>query len=501
MTPCRKVFYICLSLLLLIGTALSDSEPKPYLSGFEEPFQLVGGDEFNGTALDRNVWDLEPDNMNKKKMTYRGEEGQGNVKVENGNLELIVLKESIKGSIWTAASLNMKKPIENGAYVECRFKPTESAGVNNAFWLASRPFKTDGISDRYEVDVVETKLDVRSGIGKAHLAWHDWKGIGYIRDKKNNPGHIALGCGVDHEWNAYQVWGFQIEEGKMRWFLNGKEIWNGESHDNHDDQHRTGIGKFQDWFPNKEKEAYGRFGQADWDYRMGYNGDRLNVLLAITPWQESWSPTSEKTHQTSMKVDYVRIFMPERLLNKTPLVTLPFAEGKVKVPSLFKEKKGVQYYGLSLDTTAGEEMKVHCLDEGGEEILTISSKGGTLSLNAGSSEASSERVMPATWKGLTAINHYKGPMQLILRVTPSSLSGRSVASVLLFPCGDSNFEKEPLWYHNVDERGNTSVNNQWHLNLSMSLQKELSSISMEGVAVPQKLKIARNYRAVVDSGK
>lgn len=495
--PCYFLALLSMTFIFVVNT-LVGAEVTPTIASPEESYRLVDGDEFNGTELDEKVWQSEEPGVNSAKNTYRGPE---NVKMGNGELHLRVTKEPREGAEWAAASVYRVNPIENGAYVECRFKPTECSGVNNAFWLSSRPFDKGGISNRYELDVVETRLDSKSGLGRGHLAWHDWKGFDYIKNEKNKKDHIAQGIQIDHEWNAYQVWGYQIEDGMMRWFLNGKQVWEGEVHDKYPDQHRTGVGKFNTWFPNKEKEAYGRFGQLDWDYRKGYSGDNLHIILSTMPWSESWTPLTDQANNTEMRVDYVRVFMPERLLNKTPLTTIPFAEGKVQCPPVFKEKKGIKYYGMMIDTTAGHEIKVNCIGSEGETLLSIGSKEGVLRLVSGTHEASSETVFASPWKELTQMNRYKGPMQLILRLTPTSLPGTSIASICLFPSSSPDFEKEPVWYHNVDEKGNTSVNNRWHLNLSITLQNEISRFSVEGSAAAQKLKMASNYCAVIDLGK
>ena len=281
----------------------------------------------------------------------------------------------------------------------------------------------------------------------------------------------------------------------MRWFLNGKLVWQGTTHDQYPDQHRTGVGKFSAWFPQKEREAYGRFGQASWDYRCGYTGDRLNVLLSTMPWGDAATPLNESANNTAMVVDYVRIFMPERLLNTTPLATLPFTSGKVHCPPLFKDTRRPKYYGVLLDTTAGDGFSVRCLDSKGQKMLTIGSNNGMLTLAAGSHTASTSTVLTSPWNAYAQAHQGKGPMQLILRLTPTDVPGTSIASICLFPAVDPDFESEPHWYHNVDDQGNTSVNNRWHLNLPMNLQNDLAEVSMEGSATAQKLSIAANYRA------
>ena len=415
---------------LFTGTVLARTDLKPALIAPEEAYRLVDHDEFDGATLDWHAWNHESTSVDRKKGIYRGPE---NVKVENGELHLMVTKNSRLGSVWSAASIYRVKPIENGAYVECRFKPTPCSGVNNAFWLATRPFDAGGISNRYEVDIVETRLDAKTGLGKAHLAWHDWKGISYIRDSKGKPGHIAQGIHVEHEWNAYQVWGYQIEDGMMRWFLNGKLVWEGTTHDNYTDQHRTGVGKFSSWFPQKEREAYGRFGQANWDYRNGYAGDRLNILLSTMPWGDNTTPLTDSANNTSMLVDYVRIFMPERLLNTVPLAIFPFAEGKVQITPLFKDARSPKYYGVVLDTNTGSDFNVCCLDAKGQPVLTIDSKNGILTLAGSTNKASTASVMASPWKEFTQAQNYKGHMQLILRLTPTNLPGTFIGSICFFP--------------------------------------------------------------------
>ena len=80
----------------------------------------------------------------------------------------------------------------------------------------------------------------------------------------------------------------------MIYFLNGREVWRGQTHARYHDQYRTGVGKFAQWFPNVEREAYGKFGQDDWSYLGGYTGDTLGAaqqlteLLVLLSWAAAW---------------------------------------------------------------------------------------------------------------------------------------------------------------------------------------------------------------------
>jgi hypothetical protein len=465
---------------LLCGSIapLSVAAPLPSASPLGEELVLVYADEFDGAALDMEAWASAQYASGVDGGVARGPD---NAEVRDGKLLLHVHKEkrpSGKGfSDWTAGYVYLREPIENNTFVEARFKPGQASGVNNAFWLTATEGDRDGDSNRYEIDIVETRQDVGASTptGRAHLAWHDWKTQGYTTHPNGKADHVAQGIHHPHPFDAYQTWGLWYGETEMIFFLDGQEVWRGQTHSRYTDQWHTGVGKFKHWFPNQEQRAYGRFGQPDWSYLGGYTGDRLNVVFSNKPWAATWSPLTDAAHGTFMSVDHVRIFRPKRLLDTKPetralvgdaLVLGPGEERLVPwaaAQALSVDGRFPRYFSFSARAAAGADLEATLEDAAGTPLLTTGSAGGTdLRLGfadlvrADSAFPAKERRQP-----LIAVNE---TATWVLRVTPPpSWTKLWAASVGVFPEGGLP-AREPYFYPNIDARGNTSVNNHWHLN-------------------------------------
>ena len=279
--------------IVLVCCGLPLAGAAPSANPFKESLALVFADEFVGTRLDPAVWESQSYDKGLSRDTARGPD---NLEVRDGELRLHVRKEERpsgqRRSKWTAGFVYTRATIENNTLIEVRFKPGQATGVNNAFWMTCIDGKRDGIGDRYEIDIVETRQDARASgaVGRGHIAWHDWKTQAYAKDAKGGSGHVAQGISVEHPFDQYQTWALWYGEHEMIYFLDGREVWRGQTHARYHDQYRTGVGKFAQWFPNVEREAYGKFGQDDWSYLGGYTGDRMNIVFSNLPWPESWTP-------------------------------------------------------------------------------------------------------------------------------------------------------------------------------------------------------------------
>lgn len=458
-----------------------------------EKMVLVFQDEFEGDTLDPAVWkSKEYDEDPVKNDTVRG---PGNVEVRDGELLLHVRKgrRERRGSpaSWTAAYVYMKEQVHPPVYIESRFKPTTASGVNNAFWLASVTAERKSYRDRYEIDCPETRKDVTAGpdTGRAHLAWHDWKTQSYITDAKGKEGHIAQGTSVKHSWDAYHTWGVWIGEDEIIYYLNGEEVWNGKDHDRLGDQWQTGVGKFDRWFPDEERRAYGKFGQDDWNYNGGFTGDRMNVILATLPWEEEWSPLDDSADGTFMAVDYVRVFKPARQLATRPSQALRMvvdagqldvsgpvatvAEGielgdgasaswPVETPvSAFAEHP--VYVSLVVRKSGPGVIKFSLRDDDGAPLAQFGVDDANSLLAGFRSMADTGTASPA----VEAADAFFAPEKrylLVGRLTPARRGGHPAISLSAFPLDAPLPDREPFFYLNIDERGNTAVNNGWHIN-------------------------------------
>ena len=494
---------------------------QPFLNPTGEELVLVFEDDFDGNELDLSVWkSREYGEAGIKHDTLRGPD---NLEVKDGNLLLHVRKEQRehKGRIanWTAGYVYMREPLELNSYVEARFKSGNASGVNNAFWLAcvNDPERTE-LRNKYEIDIVEARRDVSGeNLGRANLAWHDWKGYRYIFTEDGKHSHIAQGMNFRHPWDEYHVWGLWYGENEIIYTFNGKEIWRGRTHHEYVDQWWTGVGKFDKWHPDYEKEAYGRHGQDDWVYRGGYNGDRAKVIFSNIPWGSSWTPLTDEADGDVMSIDYLRIYRPRYLLNREPLETVHFTDlERVNVNGEETEVFGdelmlaphtsVEYDLDNPVAVEGDKPHFFSLEIRKDDLSDVSlhfyNAMGAMTLSArvdaDNDLAVGFRDKPAGWDTKAADFQKLASTKtafpsvdsdesfftdgedtlLVIRVTPGERNGRDAVSMKAFPLPLDGDPDEPYFYANIDSEGNTNVTNGWPINQKSRSKAYLSSMAV-----------------------
>jgi hypothetical protein len=518
-------------LLVVWGSLLcgsSHAAPTPSANPVGEEMELIFADDFDGAALDKSVWESAAYEQVLKHETARG---PGNLEVKDGELRLYVRKETRqvgKQTVkWTAGSVYTRKPVENNVFIEARFKPGQASGVNNAFWLACTTEPKTSQSNHYEIDIVETRQDAGTGrpTGKGHLAWHDWKTMAYATNSKGARDHIAQGVQVEHSFDEYHVWGLWYGESEMIFYLDGKEVWRGSEHPRYLSQWRTGVGKFKRWFPNEEKRAYGRFGQEDWSYLGGYTGDRMNILFSNLPWGEKWSPLTDAADGTYMAVDYVRVYKPRRLTTAVPLqfvylgkpdpalkvsgsatadngslILRPDGAARVTLQEPFSlDSRYPRYFSMVARNTDAAALHLAFQSEAGSNVC-VAGIGSTNQIFAGfDSLVSTADAYPAKERHAPFFTNDKDYL-LVVRLTPAAGKEQDAVSVSAFPLPDVP-AREPFFYRNIDRQGNTSVNNQWHINARHASAAVLRGVLIEntgrGSASVRDLRVGTSFPSVL----
>lgn len=426
-------------------------------------YRLIFADEFDGRRMNWDLWAAD-DPRNVKHATSRGPEA---VEVRDGELRLNVRRvdrsERVK---WIAGYVYLREPLERNVYVECRFRSGASSGVNNAFWLACKTPPNTSWCNKYEIDIVEARKDVRTGRGKGHLAYHDWKTYSYARDRNGAECDIAAGIAVEHDFDRYHVWGLWYGENELIYYLDGEELWRGTTSPSYPEQYYTGVGKAPEWNPLEERRAYGNYGQEDWNYLGGYNGDRMHVVLANIPWGAAWSPlVEEEADGTWMAVDYVRIYKPEALLDPTPDLDRPVEAAEIVLdePCSLAEE-ACYYFSAEIVKRPGEELTLTFDDpQNGPVARVIVDADGTLL--AGITRLASSRFAASPVQGLRLVAD-DAKMLLVCRITARVGHGRydrDAISVWCVPACEAAEAPEPYFYPNLDEAGNTSATQEWHV--------------------------------------
>lgn len=460
---------LCFTALASCAKEAAEAPPDPqpdegYKTIDLNGYRLIFADEFDGQQMDWNRWAADNPN-NIKHQTSRGPEA---VEVRDGELRLNVRKVDRSEKVrWIAGYVYLKEPLENNVYIECRFRSGQSTGVNNSFWLACKTPPNTSWCNKYEIDIVEARKDARTGKGNGHLAYHDWKTYSYAVDKAGNNADIAAGIAVEHDFDAYHVWGLWYGENELIFYLDGEEMWRGKTHKAYPDQYYTGVGKAPEWNPLEEQRAYGKYGQDDWNYLGGYNGDKMHIILANIPWDATWSPlVDDEADGTWMAVDYVRIYKPEALMNPVPdtdLAKLAAAVALDRPYSLAEE--GSIYFSAEVTRKPGEELTLTFTDADDAPVgkVIVDAEG---SLLTGITRLTSSKVAASLVQGKQLVAENE-PTLLVCRITAHAARGKydkDAISVWCVPAAEAAAAREPYFYPNFDDAGNTSATQGWYIN-------------------------------------
>lgn len=131
-------------------------------------YKLVWSEEFNGTALDENVWGYNTGgggwgNQELQHYTSRPE----NIRVQNGNLEIEARKEKYESREYTSARILSKdKKTFTYGKVEARIKFPGGKGTWPAFWMMGNKGGWPGCG---EIDIIE---HIGSQPSRASFALH-----------------------------------------------------------------------------------------------------------------------------------------------------------------------------------------------------------------------------------------------------------------------------------------------------------------------------------------
>lgn len=491
----KKTLFI---IMLILTVVTVTSATKPVLKNDSvQNWELVFEDEFNGNAVDWRNWSDEylPG------LKHGSYSQPANAEVAEGELRLYIRKESVKGSTWTAASIFLNEPIKPYTYVECKMKPTQCTGVNNAFWLANRTKETTTWKNRVEIDMVETRFDTTKNMGNCHLGWHDWKARPYLLNAKGQADHVAQGKIIYHDFEKYEIWGIYFRENDYVIYHNGEPVWDGKTHHIYPKQYYTGTGRFPDWFDKEGKRAYGKWGQDDWNYQAGYSGDNLNVILTAYTWPEKWTPITDDAADKYLAVDYVRLYRPQFVLNKKPEEHFPEVKRAILLKNNYSlSRDGNYYFSAIIEKKSDAPLQMAFADSTGVPVFSVGSDSkNQLFIKFGDRASHTETAYPATTQKKTYIENNK-KYWLVVRV--SALKGKGVfdrdaVSMSAFPLDGMPVSDEPYFYPNIDSLGNTSINAGWDINAKNYTDASVRLIQLRGDAVVRDFRAGTNYRSVL----
>jgi beta-glucanase (GH16 family) len=175
-------------------------------------YQLVFNDEFDGVSLNTNRWGFRLDS--KLLSTQQPE----NVSVKDGNLEIALRKESVRGKNYTGGGVISRQTLVYG-YYEARFKTPPAEGWHTAFWSMKHRFRDQppGPSALLELDFCE-----QDG-GDPHF--YSFGIINQSRHKKKgqswNAGRWVIEDAPDTSAD-FHVWSCEFTPETTRFYFDGK---------------------------------------------------------------------------------------------------------------------------------------------------------------------------------------------------------------------------------------------------------------------------------------
>lgn len=214
-------------------------------------WKLAFKDEFNATGIDSSVWKVSNKETWGKLMSIRM---SANVVQEDGLLRLITRKEKVGDKEWTTGMIGTGKNFRQAyGYWEARMRYAAAPGLNNAFW--TNPGKDPEGKPGWEIDINE----------------------GHWPNTINASLHQEGLASLSKAWRApvdlskdFHVYGCLWTEKEVVYFWDGREI---------------------DRKPNTQARRPGP----------------VIFSTAIFPWAGS---ITDALHETSMDVDWVRIWAP-----------------------------------------------------------------------------------------------------------------------------------------------------------------------------------------------
>lgn len=171
-------------------------------------YQLVWSDEFNGTGVpDPTKWGYELGaNIRNSELQYYTNSTE-NVKQNNGNLEITVIREDVGGKQYTSGSIiTLGKADWTYGKIEGRFKMPKGQGLWACFWTLGSNFPQIGWPKCGEIDIFEHVNNEAMLHATAH-----WAG----RNDRHVSAHNTFTTDVT-QWHTYSItW----DANYIRWFV------------------------------------------------------------------------------------------------------------------------------------------------------------------------------------------------------------------------------------------------------------------------------------------
>ena len=280
-------------LALPTGQAKGVSDDYPLNDSANWNQEPVWRDEFNGTSLDRESWNVRSGGWgaNNVQSCYRNREE--NVNVKDGSLNLVGLYKpgekcsgNSKSGDFTSGFVETKgKKAWTYGYIEARIKMPNNKSTWPGFWMSPNNSTYGSWPRSGEIDIIETK---GSNLNYAAADAHWGISPGY---KKHAQGKkLPAGFKDTTQWHTY---GVKWTEGKLEYYIDGVKFHTVNGFDQ-PNAANTPYGPFDKPFFLRLNLAIGG------DYIDGNGSKWSNAYNALAEHPESFPAT--------MSIDYVRVY-------------------------------------------------------------------------------------------------------------------------------------------------------------------------------------------------
>lgn len=204
----RKLLIVStMAVTLALGCFVPGKEAK----AADNSWNLVWGDEFNGSTINTNNWTYDigtgSGGWGNNELEYYTNRPE-NARVENGNLVIEARKESYGGMGYTSARMKTQE-LQNFTYgkVEARMKLPAGQGIWPAFWMLGKNIPQVNWPACGEIDIMEHVNNESSTHGTIHWDYN---------------GHQSYGTTSPNiDVTQYHVYSVEWDKDAIKWFVDG----------------------------------------------------------------------------------------------------------------------------------------------------------------------------------------------------------------------------------------------------------------------------------------
>lgn len=209
----NKVYILVLCFIIVSFSACDKNNPIEDTTQ-KEAWNLIWSDEFNGSSIDQNLWEI---SETPKGITARTSRNQ-NLRIENGLLIMELHKEEYDGKHFTGSEIKSRGAILYGKF-ECRAKLPSASRAWPAFWTLGKFQNYGEWPNSGEVDIIEywgySDPQIFINIHTKHSNWEN------NIDRQNHSKSFSLPDARDE----FHVYTMEWYSDHMNFLLDGQLYW------------------------------------------------------------------------------------------------------------------------------------------------------------------------------------------------------------------------------------------------------------------------------------